>query len=167
MNRWQKTFFLVGTFLLLFGGFLFIKPFFCHVNKDAIDKQSLCCLINKTRYKNGLQSLKVNPKLEKVAELRAYDIAVHNQFTHKPTLGRTMGSVALEAGYKYSEIGENLARGFENNGQVFSAWMKSVSHSANILSRKFEEIGIAVVEGNKESHELPIIIVAIFGKRGF
>jgi hypothetical protein len=56
--------------------------------------------------------------------------------------------LAKEAGYEYILIGENLAMGnFENNENLIEAWMNSEGHRENILNSKFQEIGVAVMEG--------------------
>ena len=45
--------------------------------------------------------------------------------------------------YEWQAIGENLAFGQRNAAQATGTWMKSAGHRANILNRRFTEIGTA------------------------
>ena len=161
IRLWQKICFVLGIFLFFLGIYLFVKPVLCIPKKEGIDKQSLYCLINRTRFKKLLLPLSPNKKLEKAAGLRADDIIIHNQFSHKSKSGQNMKNTAKQAGYDQKAIGENLAKGFNTNGEVFNAWMESASHSANILNSKFEDIGIAIEKD--QSREI-IVTVSLFGK---
>jgi hypothetical protein len=153
MKLWQKVCFLLGLFLLLLGIFLFIKPLLC-------DKESFYCLHTKQRYLKGIPPLTPNKQLEKAAKLRAYDIAIHNQFSHESISGQTMQAVATQSGYNYKMIGENLAIGDKSNAEYFDLWMKSASHSANILNPKYEDVGIYMLKAGSMNDR---IIVSIFG----
>jgi len=164
MKLWQKIFLILGILLTSFGIYFYsyFEPLFCKISSDTIDKQSLYCLINQARFKHRLQPYKINFKLEEAAELRAYDMLIHNQFGHKSISGRDMGEVIKMVGYQYSEIGENLARGFKNNKEVFETWMSSASHSANILNKSYREFGIAILD-NKRLEGEEKITVNLFG----
>jgi len=165
MTIWQKTLFVVGTVFVIFGVYLLLEPnlYFCHVQDKRIDKASLYCLINKTRHKNGLQVIKPNVQLEKAAELRAFDIVSYNYFSHQSIEGMSKGEVATKSGYNYKLIGEILARKFNNNKDIFNAWMKSASHSAVILNPYYRDIGITVLSSDKELGN-DIVVVGLFGR---
>ena len=45
--------------------------------------------------------------------------------------------------YEWQAIGENLAFGQRTAAQATGTWMKSAGHRANILNRRFTEIGTA------------------------
>jgi hypothetical protein len=68
-----------------------------------------------------------------------------------------------DTGYKYSFVGENLAIDFDENEDVIDAWMASVSHRKNILNARYEEIGIAAVEGIFMG-EKTIVVAQIFAE---
>jgi uncharacterized protein YkwD len=68
-----------------------------------------------------------------------------------------------KAGYKWRNAGENL--GQTKNAtleEVMAGWMKSPGHRKNILSKKFVEIGIGMVEDGKERTYYAVV----FGQRG-
>ena len=61
-------------------------------------------------------------------------------------------------GYKYHYAGENLARDFSDPVSAVNAWMASPSHKENMLSSKYQEIGVAVVEGDLAGVDTTIIV---------
>jgi uncharacterized YkwD family protein len=99
-------------------------------------------LVNIERSKNGLQALKENWQLSRVARYKSADMAAKNYFSHtSPTYGspfRMMESF----GIKYSAAGENIAYGQKTPQQVMTAWMNSPGHRSNILSPSYTQIGV-------------------------
>ena len=67
-----------------------------------------------------------------------------------------------DAGYQYRYAGENLARDFSNPSSAIDAWMASSTHKDNMLSSKYQEIGIAVLEGDLAGVDTTLI-VQLFG----
>jgi hypothetical protein len=53
---------------------------------------------------------------------------------------------------------------FTSASSVHKAWMKSETHKENIMSPKYQEIGVAVMDGIIDNHETRIA-VQIFGSR--
>jgi uncharacterized protein YkwD len=47
----------------------------------------------------------------------------------------------VQAGYRWSGIGENIASGQESVDQVMAGWLASPGHCANIMDRWFTEMG--------------------------
>lgn len=99
-------------------------------------------LVNIERSKKGLQPLKENWQLSRVARYKSADMATKNYFSHtSPTYGspfRMMESF----GIKYSAAGENIAYGQKTAQQVMTAWMNSPGHRSNILSPSYTQIGV-------------------------
>jgi uncharacterized YkwD family protein/spore coat assembly protein SafA len=99
-------------------------------------------LVNIERSKQGLQPLKENWELSRVARYKSADMATKNYFSHtSPTYGspfRMMESF----GIKYSSAGENIAYGQKTPQQVMTAWMNSPGHRSNILSPSYSQIGV-------------------------
>jgi uncharacterized YkwD family protein/spore coat assembly protein SafA len=99
-------------------------------------------LVNIERSKQGLQPLKENWELSRVARYKSADMAAKNYFAHEsPTYGspfRMMESF----GIKYSSAGENIAYGQKTPQQVMTAWMNSPGHRSNIMSPSFSQIGV-------------------------
>jgi hypothetical protein len=63
-----------------------------------------------------------------------------------------------EVEYQYKYAGENLAMDFSSAAAVHKAWMKSESHKDNILSSKYTEIGVAVLEGTIENRQTKVAV---------
>lgn len=101
-------------------------------------------LVNSTRKDNGLGAVTYNSKLEQVAQAKAADMNNQNYFAHTNPEGKSDFSFASDAGYKYKWIGSNIAKGdFSSVSAVFTAWMNSPEHKANILGVQGVEIGYA------------------------
>lgn len=102
-------------------------------------------LVNEERAKQGLQPLKKNNDLCKVAGVRAEEIV--NVFDHTRPDGRDCFSVLNDYNIKYMAVGENIAGGQSNPEAVMYSWMNSPGHRSNILSESFGQIGIGFVKG--------------------
>jgi len=112
-----------------------------------ITPEKIVELTNAERGKQGLPPLSLSDELNQAALLKAGDMFAFNYWAHESPSGRTPWDFFREANYSYSVAGENLARDFSVSDQVVSAWMKSPSHKDNIINPKYQEIGIAVVDG--------------------
>lgn len=98
-------------------------------------------LINAERINAGLNSLMANELLTSAAQAHSADMACNNYFSHFGLDKLTGGSRIARAGYPWIYFGENIAAGFLSPAVAVKAWMKSPSHRANILNKKFTEIG--------------------------
>jgi len=114
---------------------------------SAIYAAVLVNLTNQNRVAANLSELKVNPVLEKAAQMKADDMASKSYFAHNTPDGKTPWYWFELAGYKYVYAGENLAVNFENSEDVETAWMNSPGHFLNIMNPKYTEIGIATSTG--------------------
>lgn len=99
-------------------------------------------LVNVERSKHGLQMLKENWQLSRVARYKSQDMANLNYFSHtSPTYGSPFKM--MEAfGLRYSTAGENIAKGQRTAQAVMTAWMNSPGHRSNILSPTYTQIGV-------------------------
>ncbi len=112
------------------------------------DEKEVFNLINQQRINNGLEALKVNEEVQRVARIKAQDMVDNNYFSHtSPTYGspfNMLGSFKIS----YRSAGENIAANSSNSGAV-NAWMDSSGHKANILNSSFNYTGIGVVSSPK------------------
>lgn len=129
---------------------------------SAIYASVLVNLTNKDRLANKVGELKVNPLLEKAAQMKADDMATKGYFAHNTPDGKTPWYWVEQAGYQYKYAGENLAVNFENSEDVETAWMNSRGHFLNIINPKYEEIGIATSTGTYKGRTA-IFVVQMFG----
>ena len=86
-----------------------------------------------------LGTLKRDKNLEKIALIRAKEMAETGKFSHTRPNGRR--GITLVKGNKAK--GENIARGQETCAQVSEAWYASTGHRANMLRKNFRKVGIA------------------------
>ena len=112
------------------------------------DEQEVFNLINKQRKNNGLDELKIDEEVQKVARIKANDMINSNYFSHNsPTYGSPF-DMLKSFKISYKTAGENIA-GNSNNSEAVNAWMNSPGHKANILNSRFNYTGIGVVKGSK------------------
>ncbi len=130
----------------------------------AISAEEVWQLTNEQRLKNGLPPLKSDPQLVQAATAKANDMFTHNYWAHVSPTGVQPWSFFNSAGYSYSYAGENLARDFNVSDDVVKAWMDSPTHRDNILNSKYEDIGIATVNGILDGVETTLVVQE-FGTR--
>lgn len=112
------------------------------------DEKEVFNLINKQRTDNGLQALKVDEEVQRVARIKAEDMVNNNYFSHtSPTYGSPF-DMLKSFKISYKTAGENIAANSSNSGAVTS-WMNSSGHKANILNSNYNYTGIGVVSSTK------------------
>lgn len=114
---------------------------------SEITTQKVLTQTNSQRANLGLPPLKYNAVLSQSAQQKAQDMFANNYWSHDSPQGKTPWSFFKAVGYKYLVAGENLAKDFYDTDSMLEAWMKSPTHRANIISDKYQEIGIGVVNG--------------------
>ena len=107
-------------------------------------------LVNDIRRENGLEPLAVNLILTSVAEDYACQLIEDDFFAHvHPANGDGPAERAIDGGYLFLSVGENLAGGQTSPEQVVQEWMDSQGHREQILSAQWREIGVAVRVGGE------------------
>lgn len=114
---------------------------------DGIEAQVLA-LVNKERAAAGCGPVTANAKLTKAADDYSDVMAASGVMSHTGPDGSTMTSRVEAAGYAWSTLGENIARGQADAEAVMDAWMNSPGHRANILNCSFDELGVGVHMGD-------------------
>lgn len=84
-----------------------------------------------------------NGALGDAALLHSRDMAEHRYVSHKGKDGRAAAARALQAGYRWRRIGENIAAGQNSPEEVVAGWLSSPGHCANIMNSGFTEMGAA------------------------
>lgn len=129
-----------------------------------ISPQEVIRLTNEKRAQAGLPALRENPNLDQGALAKGTDMLNRNYWAHVAPDGTEPWTFFINAGYKYRYAGENLARDFSNPSSTVDAWMASPSHRENLLSNKYKDIGVAVVEGNLNGVDTTLV-VQFFGTK--
>jgi len=134
---------------------------------------STLCLVNAERSERGLRPLRLNRRLSRAARGHARDMVHRDYFSHDSLSGASFVDRIRRSGYLSGPrawiVGENLAWGSRDRSSpsaIVDAWMHSPGHRANILQRRFREIGIGLVNGAPQSVSGPAATYATdFGAR--
>lgn len=129
---------------------------------SQIPQTAIIELTNKERVSAGLPALKENKLLDEAATAKAADMFSRSYWAHNAPDGTEPWTFILNSGYSYLHAGENLARDFRDPASVVAAWMNSTSHKANLMSPKYQDIGVAVVDGKLNGVETTLV-VQLFG----
>lgn len=132
----------------------------------AVDSapEAILDAMNRERAARGLAPLRMNAALSRAAEDRIHDMFDKRYFAHVSPDGIDPFTWAIRQGYRYRMIGENLAAGYRGT-RVVDGWMNSPGHRANILERRFDEVGIAIAEGSPRRGTKGPTVVAMYGRR--
>jgi len=153
------AFFLVYQFGINF--YLLISPSILGFASNITPEQVIE-MTNQKRAENGLAPLTTNGKLNEAAQRKAGDMFAFNYWAHNSPSGRNPWSFFHEVDYQYLYAGENLARDFMNSDSVVEAWLASPTHRDNLLNSRYQEIGLAVVNGTLDGVETTLV-VQLFG----
>jgi len=120
-----------------------------NISKINLSSKNVIDITNEQRRLNGnLPPLVENSKLDFSAEKKLQDMFVKGYFEHISPSGVGVGDLGTEVGYEYIVIGENLALGnFIDDKALVDAWMASPGHRANILNKRYTDIGVSVGKG--------------------
>lgn len=141
----------------LIKSFTVLRPGVLGYSSEITDSQ-VFALTNIERQKLNLPPLHYNSTLSKSATLKGQDMFAHNYWAHNSPQGKTPWDFFKSVDYNYSVAGENLAKDFDNNDSLMKAWMNSPSHRSNIISDKYQEIGIGVVQGILDGVKTTIVV---------
>jgi hypothetical protein len=129
---------------------------------SAVTPENIVRLTNEARRAAGVTELEVSVPLARAAQAKARDMLAHQYFAHTSPGGVTPWSWIRDAGYAYRHAGENLAINFLEAEDVEAGWMASPSHQANVVDPRYEDIGVAVLQGQYQGKET-FVVVQMFG----
>ncbi|MFP8902688.1 CAP domain-containing protein [Streptomyces atacamensis] len=113
---------------------------------DGAAARQVLRLVNAERTKAGCRPLTADERLARAARTYAGTMAERGVLSHVGPDGSTMASRVEAAGYSWSALAENIARGQKTPEQVMNGWMNSPGHRRNILNCAYQDIGIGVSE---------------------
>jgi len=157
---WEKIYYFkyLGSLLIILLG-IFLWPKTAYLS--AITPERIIEMTNEKRTENNLNVLTANQILAQAALEKAQAILTSGQFQHNID-EKKFSEWIKEADYKYSYVGENLAIDFITSEGVLTAWLASSAHKKNILNSYYQEIGVAVAQGNFDGQNTTLV-VQIFG----
>lgn len=118
-------------------------------------RKAVLCLVNRERHARGLKKLDRDRKLQRAAQRHNETMQNKACFSHEcpgeASLTRRLQKVGwLGGGLSAWAYGENIAWGSGRYGtprNIVQQWMNSSGHRANILSSRFDEIGVGYSKG--------------------
>lgn len=125
---------------------------------SQIAPEEIIRLTNVQRQSQGLSPVKLNSLLSQAAQSKAGDMFARDYWAHVSPSGVQPWYFITQSGYSYRYAGENLARDFSDPKSVVDAWMASPTHRDNLLNSRYQEIGIAVVDGQLEGRETTLVV---------
>jgi len=101
-------------------------------------------LTNAERTKAGCPALVEDGRLANAAGAHSADMAAQKYFSHTSKDGSKLADRVNRAGYRWSALGENIAKGQQTPAAVVKAWMDSPGHRANILNCRYKNLGVGL-----------------------
>lgn len=109
-------------------------------------------LTNQERAKYGLEPLRPNWQVARMARYKSKDMRDQRYFSHQsPTYGSPF-EMMESFNISYRSAAENIAMGQQTPEQVVRDWMNSEGHRRNILSRDVTQIGVGYAQGGSGNH---------------
>lgn len=138
------------------------------VTLDA-DEMAALALHNRQRAADALPPFCVHPGLVAAARAHAADMLARTYFAHTSPSGESLAARITRHGYPgWSRVAENIAWGSGAQGAptpIFTSWMNSAGHRANVLDGELREIGIGVATGTFQGWAGARVWTADFGTR--
>ena len=88
-------------------------------------------------------ALVLNATLELAAAQYARDLASFGYLDHTGRDGSSPAQRITRSGYRWREVGENLARGIMTPEDAVAGWLHSPEHCANLMDPAFRHMGVA------------------------
>ena len=134
-------------------------------------RAAVLCLHNRERAARGLPRLREQRQLRAAAQAHAEHMVTAQFFAHDDPDGDDFAHRILGTGYgrhaRWS-LGENIAYASGDDAtvaEIHRMWMESPGHRANILQRRFREIGIGIALGAPVGDDTGATYAADFGVR--
>jgi uncharacterized protein YkwD len=123
----------------------------------AVQVRAMVCMTNFARERGAIAALTELSALDRAARHKSADILRCDEFSHE-ACGRKFTFWIERVGYLgggCASVGENIAWGTGRFGSVrsiFTAWIHSPGHRANILGSAFLDLGVGLRIGRLEGH---------------
>lgn len=109
-------------------------------------RKKVAQLVNQFRASNGLPALEINAFLNRAAMAHSRDMLARDFFAHINPDGGDPGDRATAAGYRWTQILENIAVGQRTPRDVVNAWIRSTDgHREAMLDPAVTELGVGYV----------------------
>lgn len=126
-------------------------------------RRELLRRVNKARKEANVAPLELDARLTEAAQARADDMAARRYYGHESPEGGDFSEAVRRAGYAYSAVAENIARGQESVAEAVEGWLDSPGHRANLLDPGFTDVGLGFAAGAPGSDHA-LLWVQLFGR---
>jgi uncharacterized protein YkwD len=136
----------------------------------SMQEQAMRCMTNFARERKGIAPLTEVASLDRAARHKSADILRCDEFSHE-ACGREFTFWMERVGYlggNCSSAGENIAWGggsLASVRSIFTAWIHSPGHRANILAPGFRDFGVGLRIGDLEGVAGAHVWTQDFGSR--
>lgn len=135
----------------------------------SADEKRTLDLHNQQRASSGLVAFCVDATLTTAARAHSDEMLAKGYFAHESYDGETFDARLVRYGYTgWTALAENVAYGSGSLGApdaIFSSWMNSAGHRANILNGSLRQIGIGARLGTYQGHSGTNMYTVDFGTR--
>ena len=132
-------------------------------DSNEITVENVIALMNEYRAGQNLPPLREDARLAQAARDRVKHMEELAYWSHEAPDGMSPFVWLAARDYPYWTAGENLASGFETARLLVESWMESRGHRENILADKFEDCGIAIIDGATTGPATGKSVVVLFG----
>lgn len=137
---------------------------------EALARRATLCLLNRERLRRGRRVVHSDRRLRVAARRHARAMVTGSWFAHTGPDGIDLVDrirlVKWPADGGAWQLGENLGEGIGTmatpRGMV-RAWMDSSAHRANVLERRFDRLGLAIVVGTPGDRTVGATYTTVFG----
>lgn len=120
------------------------------INSGVLDYENeVIRLVNEIRVQNGLNELKADWQLSRVARYKSQDMKDNKYFSHTSPVYGSPFEMIRNFGISFRSAGENIAKGYSTPQAVVNGWMNSSGHRANILNSSYTRIGVGYVSDGR------------------
>ena len=139
---------------------------------EPVLRHATLCLVNRERTRRGLRRLRQDRLLTKAGRGHVRDMIRKRYFAHTSRSGSSFAKRIFRTGYfrgaRRWAAGENLAWGTGSRStprKIVRSWLASPGHRRTMLTRKWREIGIGIVQGTPRGHRNGATYAAEFAMR--
>lgn len=159
MRHFKYIRFLLLLGLIGFGLYLPSSPV------AAVTAPDVLTILNQTRANNGLHALTMNNALVAASQRHSDDMAATNTLSHTGSDGSSVGTRSTQAGYSWSNIGENILYRFDASAAgAFDQWWNSPPHRDNMMSATYCDIGITYTLASNGRYYFTMVLGKRFGQ---
>lgn len=127
-------------------------------------RAEMLATVNARREAVGAPPLVLDPRLNEAAQRHAEDMLARSYYDHRNLDGLQPRERVVRAGYRPSQVAENIARGHTTVEEAMDAWMLSRGHRANLLNAAFTQMGVGCAVGRSAAGDT-VLWVQDFGRR--